>query len=190
MAHLWNINFARPYPLRIIQVTWNKPPQDWVKVNCDGAFIQSAKLATTGGLIRDSDGRILQSYQAYIGPASILYAELYGIWKGLDICANMNLLQVMVDSNSKVAIDIIQKNNKQWNWKCSFLLEKILVLTKRINVIFCHVYRECNAATYWLARLALSGKVSRLYSPRDGPIPLRQIAYSDKSGLVYLRKCK
>lgn len=84
-----------------------------LKVNSDGAFNQGTRRAGVGGLIRDEDGRILVSYQNYLGKSSILLAELYGIWKGLELCKAKNYLQVEVESDSKVALDLIQQTKQQ-----------------------------------------------------------------------------
>lgn len=42
-------------------------------------------------------------------------------------------------------------------------------------------------AADWLATDALERKVTKEYEPADIPIPVRRIAYSDKTGIPYLR---
>lgn len=85
-AASWNINFPPNPPKKIFRITWSRPEAGWVKVNSDGAFTISSGKAAAGGLIRDEDGRILKAFQVFIGQSSILYAELVGIWKGIQVC--------------------------------------------------------------------------------------------------------
>lgn len=73
-------------------------------------------------------------------------AELYGIWKGMELCVTNNFMQVEVESDSKVALDLIQQKNHQWNWQLHNILTRISNLTSNLNVLFLHLYMEGNSA--------------------------------------------
>lgn len=71
---LWNISLP-PVPVpKVSPMYWIKPPPQWVKVNSDGAFNHVNRKATSGGVIRDEDGRILKGFKTFLGFSSILYA--------------------------------------------------------------------------------------------------------------------
>lgn len=90
LASSWQIHFIAPRIGRNIPMVWSKPPQGYVKINSDGAFNHRSGRAAAGGLIRDEEGRILEVYQSYLGPSSVIQAELHGIWHGLKICERNN----------------------------------------------------------------------------------------------------
>lgn len=79
IAITWNIQLTevpRPKPKIII---WSKPPESWIKVNTDGAYQQVNSRAACGGIIRDSEGRMLRCFQNCFIAQSVIYAELVGI---------------------------------------------------------------------------------------------------------------
>ena len=187
IAEHWLLNIAPSPPLKIQAVYWEKPPAHWVKMNTDGSFNHLSKKGAAGGILRDEEGRILKCFQTYLGETSVLYAELLGIWQGLKTCTDLSLRNVIIESDSQVAILLIQSKNKNWHWKLSILLEKILQLCANLCVRLVHVYREGNAAADWLANEALRAEASIMYDPGEVPTKVRQIAYTDKWGLAYLR---
>lgn len=83
MAHNWQLVLPLPKPSKIIIFYWHKPPSQWVKINTDGSYCHSTKLAAIGGVIMDKEGRMLKGFQSFIGMDSIIYAKFVGIWQGL-----------------------------------------------------------------------------------------------------------
>lgn len=153
-------------------VRWNKPPEGKVKVNCDGSYKQITKKAAAGGLLRDEDGRILKAYQSYLHFSSVLFAELYSIWNGLEFCVQNHFCQVLMESDSKVALSLINCNRENWNWRLVNIISRIKILSNSITVIFAHSYREGSAAADWLANDALAFKKNLIINPEDIPIPV------------------
>ena len=190
IAFLWNIGFPPDPPRKILKVVWSLPPSSFVKINTDGAVSQSTNLAAIGGLIRDDEGRILKAFQACIGHFSVAYSELVGIWKGIDLSKRMGFSNVILESDSQVALAMIKRPYGQWNWKLCNLISKILYLCRGMNISMIHIYREGNAAADWLACDSLKRRVSRDIDPGDVPVPVRQFAYADKRGIPYLRTVK
>lgn len=190
IAASWNITLPIPAVVRVIAVYWKKPPINWVKINTNGAFCQFSKKASVGGVIRDADGRILRGFKSYIGRASILYAELTGIWQGLKISKDMGLHNVMIKSDSKVALLLLSKDLPNWHWSLFNLILKILRLCNNRNIKLGHIFREGNQVADWFAKSALSTRESTIFDPGDCPIRVRQIAYGDKMGMAYVRIMK
>lgn len=65
-----------------------------------------------GGLFRDSSGDPLLAFAESIGSPSILNIELAGISHALKMGLNMNINKIIVESDSKIAIDIINGKAK------------------------------------------------------------------------------
>lgn len=89
---------------RVIAVVWTKPPRNWIKINTNGSYCQRFNMAASGGVFRDEDGRILLGFQSFIGHASVIYSELLGIWQGLNISKIRRMDNVIIESDSKLAI--------------------------------------------------------------------------------------
>ena len=188
IASMWKIFFLSPAAKRIVTVLWIKPHVGTIKLNSDGAYHQGNHMSAVGDILRDSDGRILLAYQQFIGVSSVVYAELYGIWKGLTLCQKTHHHEILVKSDSQVALGLIQQHSQLWKWDLINILTRILQLTQHMSVSFKHQYREGNGATDWLASVSLKKKCSRHYCPAEIPIPYRRIAFTDKSSIPYLRK--
>ena len=143
-----------------------------------------------GGLIRDEDGRILEMYQSYLGESSILVAELYGVWQGLKICIRNNWTNIVAETDSQVAVTMISSEVQQRNWKVINILDKIKKLVALYSVQVLHQYREGNSPADWIANEALTSGISKTWERTTFPIAVRKLAYSNKSGLPYIRRSK
>lgn len=102
----------------------------------------------------------------------------------------MGLQNVIVETDSKLAVQLIFKPYHLWHWKLVTILLKIVHLCKDRHVKFKHVFRESNQVADFLAASALKDRDSKFYNLGELPIKARQLAYNDKNGLTYLRKCK
>nr|KYP61079.1 Putative ribonuclease H protein At1g65750 family [Cajanus cajan] len=71
---------------------WNPPPLGTLKLNCDKAVMNN-KLASCGGILRDSYGSFILAFAGLIGRCSVAQAELWAIYHGLRLIkANSSLL--------------------------------------------------------------------------------------------------
>nr|KYP39528.1 Putative ribonuclease H protein At1g65750 family [Cajanus cajan] len=57
------------------RLSWMKPPEGILKLNCDGA-VSRENMASCGGVIRDSDGRFVVAFTRKLGMCSILKSKL------------------------------------------------------------------------------------------------------------------
>ena len=187
VAASWNVGIPIVPRKPIKVVKWTKPPPNWYKVNTDGAHHHPSHRAAIGGVIRDAEGRILHAFQDFIGRVSIIMAELTGIWKGLKMSKDLGYNNVMIETDSKVALLLLSKDNPHWHWKLVPLILKILRLCNGRNIKLRHVYREGNQAADWFASTALNTRVSSTFGPGEIPMQVRKIAYGDKHGWPYIR---
>ncbi|KAF9608344.1 hypothetical protein IFM89_009279 [Coptis chinensis] len=84
---------------------WYRPDDDYVKLNTDGS-LKSVNQGF-GGIARDENGAVLFSYSASNSKKFILHQELLTIEDGLDICLKDGVDKVQVNSDSMVAMHIV-----------------------------------------------------------------------------------
>ncbi|CAN1217513.1 hypothetical protein LINPERPRIM_LOCUS1041 [Linum perenne] len=48
-------------------VSWNPPPDDWISINTDGSVTQTNNKVAVGGVIRNSQGRLIGAFSANLG---------------------------------------------------------------------------------------------------------------------------
>ena len=65
-------------------ISWSKPPELYVKLNCDGALKNSGATGA-GRVIRDSKGKWLIGCARNIGRCTSLQVELWALLDGLEI---------------------------------------------------------------------------------------------------------
>lgn len=65
-------------------INWTFPEDGWVKCNSDGACVEGGNRTACGGVLRDCSGSWVKGYMKYLGSSSVLAAELWGIYCGLE----------------------------------------------------------------------------------------------------------
>ncbi|KAI0515997.1 hypothetical protein KFK09_008668 [Dendrobium nobile] len=153
--------------LRESDTSWHPPPPDWIKINVDASLLDS-NLASIGGVVRDSKGRLLLAFGKHKLHWDINQLELDAIFslkefikdsmfesKGLIIKEdNNNAIKFLHDSMTK------SKVNNQIFEKISFLRDfnpskQYESLSARAPGAFPHISRNCNKVDDLCATLAL-----------------------------------
>ncbi|KAK6131947.1 hypothetical protein DH2020_034308 [Rehmannia glutinosa] len=78
----------------------------WVSVD---DVLRRRGSASCGGVVRDSNGKVFAGFSCFLGIATFVYAEVKGVLEGLELCLALNLTHVWVESDSMVALHLIQK---------------------------------------------------------------------------------
>jgi len=137
-----------------IYIGWKNPPEGWIKLNSDGACKGSGEYSGCGGLFRDSEGRWIKDYIRKIGVCDALHAEIWGMYLGLEMAWREHISQLIVESDSKILIDLVTENCK-FSGSVSILVQrirKLLALDWRVQ--FRHTWREGNRCADWLANFS------------------------------------
>ncbi|KAJ1383082.1 Ribonuclease H domain [Sesbania bispinosa] len=90
-------------------VGWQRPQAGAVALNVDGSALGNPGLAGFGGLLRDGSGNWLKGFYGGIGVSEILHAELLAIKHGLELAWSEGYRNVIVWSDSQLALDLIDK---------------------------------------------------------------------------------
>lgn len=93
----------------------------------------------------------------------------------------MGLHNIIIESDSKVALILILKTSREFHWSLTILLDNISQLCVNRNVKFCHIFREGNSIADHLSNVVVVVKSGKVYDPGD---------YQDKRGVAYLRKIR
>ncbi|CAL9006302.1 unnamed protein product [Prunus brigantina] len=90
----------------VVHLHWMAPLPGVCKVNTDGSRINSSCLIGAGGLLRDSCGNWIKGFSANLGYGSIIEAELWGIFWGLNMAwdAGFRIVEIECDATSAVAL--------------------------------------------------------------------------------------
>jgi ribonuclease HI len=129
---------------------WSKPPPGFFKVNTDGSYVHGQ--AACGGIIRNHNGNFVKGFMCKLGSGNALFAELKGILFTLHIIREMQLTNVILETDSIHALNMIQ-NRYTSIFHLQPLLQEIIHLinrsgsTIRIN----HIHREANTCADALA---------------------------------------
>lgn len=114
-------------------------------MNIDGAFKASLRMASTGGLIGDHNGRWIQRFTDNIGTCTIIITELWGILIGLQMAWNRGSQKILLEVDSLTAIKLIDKETTAHNRNGSLVRHIQEWLIKEWEVKMKHIFREANS---------------------------------------------
>ncbi|KAF7824308.1 hypothetical protein G2W53_022452 [Senna tora] len=148
---------------------WSPPDTGWCKINVDGSFNEDSNNITCGGVIRDHEGKWIRGFSKKLGKGCILLAEICGILEGLLLAWSNNLKQIIVESDSVQAVNLISVNLDR-NHPLYNITHKIkLLLAKAWTAKVVHISKDSNKVADSLACKAHTlGFV--LYTFNDPPV--------------------
>ncbi|KAE8656892.1 Protein MOR1 [Hibiscus syriacus] len=89
---------------------WLPPPLHFFKVNVDGAVSGDGLLGGIGGILRDSESKILGSFSLAVGPCPPPLAEMKAIEKGIEFFLSSEWVtqgRLIIESDCKTVVDWI-----------------------------------------------------------------------------------
>jgi ribonuclease HI len=179
-----------PHHKEIVYIGWKRPLDGWVKLNCDGACKGNGELAGCGGLLRQSDGTWIKGFSRKIGACDALHAEMWGLYLGLDMAWREGISHLIVESDSKVLIDMVT-NNCKINGTIPSLVQRIQeILRREWHTQVIHTWREGNRCADWLANFSLSLNSWNLVALESPPNELQNLMFDDISGACMPRNMR
>lgn len=138
-------------PTTTIPLRWTKPTQPFLKLHCDGSA--KDRILGAGGIIRDHCGNWVSGYSSSLGTGHILKAELWSILHGLKLAKDLNITHLIIETDSKIAVDLINDTNLSSHHRLFFLINICRCYLRmfdeaRIN----HIFREANQPADLLAK--------------------------------------
>ncbi|XP_016168284.1 uncharacterized protein LOC107610797 [Arachis ipaensis] len=118
---------------------WVPPPVHSIKLNCDASCFAPLGYAGFGCIIRNPDGCWLKGFTGKVEVCSVLFAELYAIWRGLLLAWENGFREVIYKTDCLEALFLVNQRMlgkdipkwdlakhiqevMNWNWRVSILL--------------------------------------------------------------------
>jgi len=89
------------------EIRWYPSPDTQLKLYCDAFVSLDKRKVVTRGVFKNQLGVVIFSYATNIGYYSVLHAELYVIYIGINIAWNRGFRKFWVKSDSKMAIKLL-----------------------------------------------------------------------------------
>ncbi|KAG6489092.1 hypothetical protein ZIOFF_050350 [Zingiber officinale] len=103
------------YSHGVDRMVWKPSLDGTYKLNTDGCSKGNPGLSSYGFLIRDYESQVILATHGVIGEGSDTKAELFAIWKGLELCMEKNLFPIWLESDSMAALQIIRASSFSWD---------------------------------------------------------------------------
>ncbi|KAI5336490.1 hypothetical protein L3X38_015758 [Prunus dulcis] len=147
------IQISSPHPSH-----WLPPISSYVKINTDGSWKSGSAMAGVGVIIRKIAGSCIGGLAAQVRAQSPLMAEVLALKHGLLRAKELNLVNVVVESDSQVAINSVLGDVSSSNWELYPILKDIRFLKASFtNLNWAWVPREANRSADAVASLARKG---------------------------------
>lgn len=169
----------------IVNIRWEKPEENWIKVNVDGAANMTAGKAGAGGLIRNAYGCWIAGFCASIGKASNVAAEMWAMIHGLRIAWEMGYRSLILETDSRTGLELIRQapvESPHYN----LILTIQNLLSRDWECQIKHTWRDGNVCADHLAKQSL-GMQRGLEYLRDPPHTLRELLRQDVIGVAIPR---
>ncbi|KAF7808415.1 reverse transcriptase [Senna tora] len=168
-------------------VNWQTPPKGWWKINIDGSCFTPSDDIVAGGVIRDHCGNWILGFSKYIGVGSILCAELWSVLFGLELARRAEGVNIIVESDSLVAINLINDLNMPSSHHYFPLISRYRSFLALFNEVrFTHKFREVNQVADTLAKYGVQSKCD-LTCFRMAPPFLAHVFWRDYFGHSFIR---
>lgn len=106
---------------------WVRPPEDVLKINCDGSFHQSEKAGSWGFLIRDLDGDVVMAGRGKINNLlNAFQAELVACLQGVQAAIDLGIGHIILETDAREVVKAL--NSKAYDGSVvGHLVEEIKV---------------------------------------------------------------
>lgn len=181
-------SFCDQLPTKIRQVkliAWKFPGTGKLKLNTDGSSKGNPGPAGFGGVFREERGHWVIGFYGRLEDCSSLEAELWGLFKGLEMVKSQNMEALEIESDSATAINLI-KGESPFQSPHKTLIQECQALLAATGCSLSHVYREGNQVADKLANVGVEQEekwVSHITPPVD-IIPLLE---ADMRGVAFER---
>ncbi|XP_071909704.1 uncharacterized protein [Coffea arabica] len=153
-CELLRIIQAPPRRRTLRAIAWVKPPPGVLKFNSDASVNQGR--ASGGGLLRDSQGKVIFAFYKEFGEQDVLSAESLALFFGLHLCSQRGLRPALVEVDSKALVQLVVSGAIA-KWPLCNTLRKIRGLLEGFSASVSHIFREANSSADRLAAVGAGG---------------------------------
>ncbi|XP_042980029.1 uncharacterized protein LOC122310214 [Carya illinoinensis] len=136
-------------------VRWHPPPNDFLKLNIDGATFPEHSVAGIGVVLRDQYGEVVVACsKVEKDVSSDEFIEAVALLRGLQLCIQWGVPKIMLETDCLVLVNALNENSICLT-DFAFILQdirRLMVGFKEVKVV--HVNRLGNLVAHRLARHA------------------------------------
>jgi ribonuclease HI len=152
-AMVANCNRARTNKNGMIKKGWTKPPGGKVKLNTDAAVDLATRRASTGCIIRDSQGQFLAACRVEIeGVIDVTTAEAQAVRDGLRLAERIGCNNLIVETDCLEVVNAYNFPMENRIIGVAFLDESRTMMVGFNEASISHCSKEENRAAHQLAR--------------------------------------
>lgn len=131
---------------------WLPPPVNFLNFNVDGSPLGNPGKSGIGSVLRNSSRQILGVLSEATGFLWAYEAEVKAIRKALIFCKAFNFRNVLIESDSLLAVGwVASKDNRPWKFLRDLLQIDLLMVEVGCSVVS-HIFREANSMANHLAK--------------------------------------
>ncbi|XP_042495183.1 uncharacterized protein LOC122074441 [Macadamia integrifolia] len=101
-------------PPSILEIIWCKPPLAWQKINIDGSSMGNPRRAGGGGVICDSNGKVIFSFKHFLGISTNYYAEFMRFLHGIRHAMGQRITNLWIETDSVAVVTAVQGKSLPW----------------------------------------------------------------------------
>ena len=169
----------------IIPVIWKPPPQNWIKVNIDGAAKGAPGHSDCGGIFRNCRGFSKGCFAKYLGIKFAFEAELLGFIMAIEIAKKFNWSPLWIETDSSYVVSIFLTGSLKVPWEVRSRWSIALSDAKNLQVHVSHIFREGNCVADKLASMSTTPNFNKWWF--NQPTLLSSLMYRDMMPMPFYR---
>ncbi|KAG4974030.1 hypothetical protein JHK87_030851 [Glycine soja] len=141
----------------------NHTLKDCFIMNCDGALCQATQIASCGAVLRKDNGNFVQAFSRRLGHCSVLEAELWSIFYGMQMALDAGVTKLNVKSDSLAAVRLL---DEFWSTPTQYpdLIHEIWSLKDKFVFCMCsHIQRKKKTLADSFAKFGLSVSIGCMF---------------------------
>ena len=133
---------------KIIEVIWQPPPPFWTKFNTSGST--SGIMSSCGGIFRENNSELLICFGENTGIGNALNVELSDAMRAIELANTHQRRNLWLEADSELVIRAF-KNHDLVPYHLRNRWLNCMLLTRSMNFMATHIFREGNACANLLA---------------------------------------
>ncbi|CAN1790227.1 Putative ribonuclease H protein At1g65750 [Linum perenne] len=128
----------------INQISWEAAPDPKATLNTDGLVQSNTGESAAGGVIRDSNCRVIDVFAANLGVCSISRAEMTAIIIGMERARSAGIWDLEIQTDSTCAIHLLTEEGNRDHQHAAVVRKYRHLVERNWRVNVKHIYREAN----------------------------------------------
>ncbi|WMV46072.1 hypothetical protein MTR67_039457 [Solanum verrucosum] len=177
--------------IRIWQISWEKPPQNILKLNTDGSALNNPGKIGGGGILRDHKGELVYAFSIPFGNGSNNQAETLAPSHGIEWCLQHGYKKILLEVDSELLVKWLQLTAKP-PWQLQQSIQELINYTRQLDFFSCqHTFREANSTVDFLSKRShKTDIVQHYYSVQQLPAVVKGSFLLERMGISYFRRKK